>query len=137
MYTIESRAGAAPRQITHYDVVHASSLSARPEWSPDGTRLVYLQTVGAKQINYTQDQLAVVAVAGGEPKVLAQKFDRPASSPRFSSGWLAIMFLPPTIARNIRRASVELRRGGEVIEGPLVVSGFAQGKDGAIGSAVV
>jgi Tol biopolymer transport system component len=40
VYVMEARAGAAPRLVTHYDGVHASASRARPEWSPDGTRLV-------------------------------------------------------------------------------------------------
>jgi glutamyl-tRNA synthetase len=34
--------------VTHYDGVHSSASRAQPEWSADGTRLVYLQSSGAK-----------------------------------------------------------------------------------------
>ncbi|HTS47548.1 MAG TPA: S9 family peptidase [Bryobacteraceae bacterium] len=133
VYAIESRAGAAPGRITHYDGVHASASRARPEWSPDGTRLVYLQTVGAKLDQYNQNQMAVVAVAGGEPQLLAQKLDRPASSPRFSTDGSAILFLAAD-DRSEYPARVSLNDGAveKLIDGPLVVSSLAQGKDGRI-----
>ena len=76
LFVMEARAGAAPREITHYDGQHGSAGRGRPEWSPDGSRLAYLQTSGAKLSAYNMSRLAVVAVAGGEPKILADKLDR-------------------------------------------------------------
>ena len=49
VYVMEARVGATPRQITHYDGVHASASRAQPEWSPDGKRLVYLESVRRKE----------------------------------------------------------------------------------------
>ena len=78
VYVLEARAGATPRQVTHYDGVKASAAPrGRPEWSPDGTRLVYLQTTGAKLDAYNMNRLAVVTASGGEPKVLAPNSTAP------------------------------------------------------------
>ncbi len=133
VYTIEAHAGAAPHQVTHYDGVHSSASRARPEWSPDGARLVYLQTVGARLDQYNQNQLAVVPVAGGEPQVLAQKLDRPAFAPRFSTDGSAILFLAAD-DRSQYLARVPLNDGEveKLIQGPLTASAFTQGNDGRL-----
>ncbi len=133
VYTIESHSGAGPRQVTHYDGVHSSASRARPEWSPDGARLVYLQTAGARLDQYNQNQLAVIAVAGGEPQVLGQKLDRPVLAPRFSTDGSAILFLAAD-DRSQYPARVALNDGAveKLIQGPLTASAFTQGSDGRL-----
>src|SRR5258708_25151951 len=93
VYVMDARVGASHRQLTHYDGVHSSAARAQPEWSPDGTRLVYLQSSGARLGAYNMSRLAVVPVAGGEPKLLAGKLDRSVSAPRFSSDGSSVLFL--------------------------------------------
>jgi dipeptidyl aminopeptidase/acylaminoacyl peptidase len=133
VFVMEARAGAAPREITHYDGVRGSASRGRPEWSPDGTKLAFLQSSGAKLGAYNMSRLAVVAVAGGEPGILADQLDRGVSAPRFTPDGSAILFLvsddsseyPARIPAN----------GGEVerlIRGPIVISSLDQGKDGRI-----
>jgi dipeptidyl aminopeptidase/acylaminoacyl peptidase len=133
VYVIEARAGATPRKITQYDGQHSSASRGRPEWSPDGTRLVYLQTSGAKLSAYNMSRLAVAPVAGGAPRILAEKLDRAATAPRFTRNGSSIFFLvaddrweyPATVPAN----------GGEVrrmIKGPGVISSIEQGKDGRL-----
>jgi dipeptidyl aminopeptidase/acylaminoacyl peptidase len=131
VYVIDAKAGATPRQITHYDGVGASASRARPEWSPDGTRLVYLVGGPAKEDAYNMNRLAMVFVAGGEPKVLTGNFDRAITAPRFSSDGSSVLFLvaddrseyPARIAAN--GGTVE-----KMIQGPRVISTLVQGKDG-------
>jgi len=131
VYVIEARAGAAPRQITHYDGVHSSASRSRPEWSPDGSRLVYLQSSGASLNAYNMNRVAVVPMAGGAPKILAEKLDRGAAAPRFTRDGASILFLvaddrweyPALVPAN----------GGEVerlVKGPGTISTIEQGKDG-------
>jgi dipeptidyl aminopeptidase/acylaminoacyl peptidase len=131
VYVVEARAGATPRQLTHYDGVHASASRARPEWSHDGTRLTYLQSSGAKLNAYNMSRLAVVPIAAGEPKILAEKLDRGVSAPRFTPDDKSILFLvgddrweyPAVVPAN----------GGEVerlTKGPGVIGTIEQGRDG-------
>ena len=133
VFVMEARAGATPREITHYDGLHGSASRGRPEWSPDGTTLVYLQSSGAKLGAYNMNRLAVVAVSGGEPKILAGGLDRGVSAPRFTPDGAGILFLvgddaseyPARIPAN----------GGEVqrlVKGPVVISSVDQGKDGRL-----
>ena len=83
IFVIDAKAGAEPRQITNYDGLNASAGRFRPDWSPDGTKLVYLQSSGAKIGQYNMNRPAVVAVAGGEPRIPAEKLDRARFGPAF------------------------------------------------------
>jgi dipeptidyl aminopeptidase/acylaminoacyl peptidase len=131
VYVMDAQPGAAPRKVTSYDGEHASASRARPEWSPDGTRLVYLQSSGAKQGAYNMNRVAVVAAAGGAPKLLAPSYDRGAAAPRFTRDGASVLFLvaddrweyPALVPAN----------GGAVerlVKGPGVISTIEQGKDG-------
>jgi len=133
VFVMEARAGAAPREITHYDGVHGSASRGRPEWSPDGARLVYLQGSGAKLGAYNMNRLAVVAVAGGEPSILADKLDRGVSVPRFTPDGAAILFLVADDASEYPARIPAI--GGDVrrlLHGPVAISSIDQGKDGRL-----
>ena len=131
VYVVEARAGAAPRRITGYDGIHASASRARPEWSPDASHLVYLQSSGAKQSAYNMNRLAVVAAAGGAPKLLAEKFDRGVSAPRYARDGKSILFL---VADDRWEYPATVPAGGGEVErltkGPGVISTIEVGKDG-------
>jgi dipeptidyl aminopeptidase/acylaminoacyl peptidase len=133
VYVVEARPGATPRRLTDYDGIHSSAARARPEWSPDGTHLVYLQSSGAKQNAYNMNRLAVIPVSGGQPKLLAEKLDRGVSAPRYTHDGASILFLvaddrweyPATIPA----AGGEVER---VTKGPGVISTVAMGEDGRL-----
>lgn len=94
LYVMEAKAGAAPRILTKYDGLTASGGGrGRPGWSPDGSRLVFTQSLGAKLDAYNMPRLAVVPTGGGEPKLYGEKLDRSVSSPRFSKDGKSILFL--------------------------------------------
>ena len=133
IFVMEARAGAAPRQVTNYDGIKSSASRGRVEWSPDGSRLVYLQSTGAKQGAYNMNRLAVVPVAGGEPKTLAANLDRGVSAPRFSRDGNSILFLVAD-DRSEYPASIPAEDGAvhRLIRGQLVISQMEQGKDGRI-----
>jgi dipeptidyl aminopeptidase/acylaminoacyl peptidase len=133
VYVLEARAGASPRRITHYDGVHSTAARSQPQWSPDGSRLVYLQSAGVKLVEYSMNRLAVASLTGGEPKLLAEKLDRGVSAPRFTPDGRSILFLVAD-DRSEYPARVPVD-GGEVqklIQGPLVISTLAVGKDGRL-----
>ncbi len=133
VFVMEARAGATPREITHYDGVRGSASRGRPEWSPDGAKLTYLQSSGAKLGAYNMNRLAVVAVSGGEPKILTDKLDRGVSAPRFTPDGAGIIFLVSDDASEY--AARIPADGGEVqrlIRGPIAISSMDQGKDGRL-----
>ncbi len=133
VYVIEAQSGAAPRKLTHYDGIHASASRARPEWSPDGTRLVYLQSSGAKLNAYNLNRVAVVAVAGGEPKILSGNLDRGAMAPHFQPGGESVLFLVADdrweYPVEVSAANGEIQRMAKSLG---MVTAFDQGKDGRI-----
>jgi dipeptidyl aminopeptidase/acylaminoacyl peptidase len=133
VYTMEVRIGATPKQITQYDGIHSSASRATPEWSPDGTRLVYLQSSGAKLGAYNMNRMAVVKVAGGEPKVMTANFDRGISAPRFTPDGAWILFLVAD-DRSEYPARIPADGGpvGRLVKAPGVISNIAQGKDGRL-----
>jgi dipeptidyl aminopeptidase/acylaminoacyl peptidase len=133
VYVIETRTGATPRKITNYDGVHATATRAQPEWSPDGKRLVYLESGGAKNSAYNMSRLAVIAVDGGTPKLLADKLDRAVSSPRFTPDGGSILFL---VSDDRSEYPARISANGGAVERLLpglgIVSTLAQGKDGRL-----
>src|SRR5215470_14298563 len=123
VFVMEARPGATPRQVTNYDGIKSSASRGRPEWSPDGKKLVYLQSTGAKQNAYNMNRLAVVAVSGGEPKILAANLDRGVSAPRFSRDGASVLFLVAD-DRSEYPASVPADGGDQhrMIRGQLAIS---------------
>jgi dipeptidyl aminopeptidase/acylaminoacyl peptidase len=133
VYVVEARAGAAPRAITKYDGIKSSAGRGRPDWSPDGSRLVYTQTSGAKLNAYNMNRLAVVGAAGGDPKVYAEKLDRAVSAPKFSRDGKSIVFL--VTDDRWEYPAIVPASGGDVerlVRGPGVISSVEQGKDGRL-----
>lgn len=84
IYLIEPRAGARERQLTTFP---GSDLDpyweTRPTWSPDSSRIAYLQSGEDKWIYYAPWQLAVVEVASGQATIPAP-IDRCFTKPRWS-----------------------------------------------------
>ena len=64
-----------------------------PVWSPDGESLAYLTRTRPELIWYAVEQLAVVPIAGGEPRRLTAGLDRNVSAPRFAPDGGSIYFL--------------------------------------------
>jgi len=133
VFVIDAKAGAAPREITSYDGLHGSAARTRPEWSPDGTKLVYLQSSGAKLGAYNMNRLAVVAAIGGAPQILAEKLDRGVSAPRFTRDGSAILFLVAD-DRSEYPARIAASGGGiePLVKGKMMVSSMDQGRDGKL-----
>lgn len=119
--------------LTLYDGVKASAARAKPEWSPDGKSIVFLQSSGAKQGAYNMNRPAVVSSRGGDPVLLTPKLDRGVSAPRFSTDGKHVLFLV-TDYRSEYPARVPAK-GGEVerlAKGPGVISALEQGDDGKL-----
>jgi dipeptidyl aminopeptidase/acylaminoacyl peptidase len=88
IYVIEAKDGAVARQLTNWE-----GSDARPVFSPDGTRIAYLQGGPPKYTFYDPPQLAVISVEGGQPKLLTEQLDRRVSAPRWSVDGGTIYFL--------------------------------------------
>ncbi len=60
-------------------IVSTPGPDGSPVWSPDGNEIAYQTANGSTYDFYTNHLIAVVASAGGEPRVLTDKFDEDAS----------------------------------------------------------
>ena len=133
VFVVDAKPGAAPRQLTSYDGIAGSASRAKPEWSPDGKLLTYLQSSGAKQGAYNMNRLAVISADGGAPRILAEKLDRGIGAPHFTRDGAAILAL-----ESDDRSEYPVRvpvSGGEVqrlARGPMAITSYEQGKDGRV-----
>jgi dipeptidyl aminopeptidase/acylaminoacyl peptidase len=75
VYVIEARTGATPRQVSTKVARHSEPLA----WSPDSTRLLFMEGGDPRFDAYEQYQMAVAPVAGGPSTLLTPSLDRPVS----------------------------------------------------------
>ncbi|MGZ4810067.1 MAG: S9 family peptidase, partial [Thermoanaerobaculia bacterium] len=94
VWVVESRAGATPRKLTTYKGNDSDpDWESRPAWSPDGTRIAYLQGALTSAAYYGIHKLAVVPASGGAATVITASIDRNVVQPRWSSDGTTITFL--------------------------------------------
>lgn len=125
IFVAEAKAGATEKAITPQGVRVSRG---RPEWSPDGKWITYLEAEEKKYGAYNMDHLAMVAADGASaprrfPAVEAM--DRGVSSPRFTADGLAITFLV-TDDQSVYPARVVLAGGKleKLMKPPVVVGNW-------------
>jgi dipeptidyl aminopeptidase/acylaminoacyl peptidase len=77
---IDARPAAQPSKLLRVHVPNTQKLA----WSPDGTKLAFLQGVEVKYAQYAQDRLAIIKTAGGASESLTDALDRGVSSYAFN-----------------------------------------------------
>ncbi len=88
IFVVDAVPGATPIQLTTW-----SGPDEGPVWSPDGTRIAYLQGSEPRLYAYNQNTIAVIPSRGGTVKLLAESLDRDASDLTWSADGTAIRFL--------------------------------------------
>ncbi len=108
-----------------------------PDWSPDGKWITYTTQPDPKLFQYGTRHVAVSPAAGGQAKVLTQRFDRMATSPRFGQDGKSIYFLADDDGTLIV-AQVNVTDGQVTrpIGGRLIVESYSVGKDGTIAASL-
>ena len=81
VWVMDARPGAQPTALTTWN---GPDHDARPAWSPDGTRIAYLQGSEPKLFAYNRNTLAVVAAAGGPPALLTDAAVTDVESPAWA-----------------------------------------------------
>ncbi len=110
LYVIEPRAGAVERQVTRFEGADLSpDWLTYPAWSPDGTRIAYLQGGEDRWIYYSTYQLAVVDVATGATRLPAP-IDRPFSRLRWGPDGRSVYALVEE-SRVTRLSRIDLASG--------------------------
>jgi dipeptidyl aminopeptidase/acylaminoacyl peptidase len=128
VYIIDAKAGAQPRQLTTSPVADGNG---RVSWSPDGKQIAYLTGDELKYYAYTQEKLAVIPAAGGQPKLYAESLDRGVSSPSWSVDGSTLTFLVED-DRSQYPAALTLSTGKveRLVSGPRVIDSLSSNADG-------
>jgi dipeptidyl aminopeptidase/acylaminoacyl peptidase len=128
IFVIEAVKGATPRQLTT-----SSGSDSSPAFSPDGKSIAYLAGGDPKDIWYATNNVAVVPVTGGEPKLLTPGLDRNVRSPQVARDGSAVLFLLEE-GGNSHLARVPVSGGPlvRVLDGERDVAAFDLGKTGDI-----
>jgi dipeptidyl aminopeptidase/acylaminoacyl peptidase len=109
----------------------------QPVWSPDGKWIAYVTELDPHLFYYSTQHLAVIPVAGGQPKVLTLAFDRTIRRPRFSADGNFIYFTAEDDGTvNLCRIPAA---GGDItrpIGGRLTVGAFNVGKNDEVVAAI-
>ncbi len=128
VFVIEAKPGVQPRKLTTF----AGSDGGRPSWSPDGQSIAYLQGDEPKYSAYNLNKLAVVPVAGGQPRLLTVALDRAVQGPiAWSPDGRTLTFVVQD--DRITYAARMAAAGGQVEKlttGRRVVSSLSPRKDG-------
>jgi dipeptidyl aminopeptidase/acylaminoacyl peptidase len=80
--------GGAPRKL-----VDNPGADGSPRWSPDGRRIALVTRQARDPVEVGLSRLAVVDATGGEPTVVAQRFDRQPGAPVWSADGSRLFFV--------------------------------------------
>jgi dipeptidyl aminopeptidase/acylaminoacyl peptidase len=119
LYTIEPRTGATPKLVTKFQGdTGDSSWMSPPAWRPDGREIAFITAGDPKLIFYSVHNVAVVAAAGGEARVLTKALDRNATKPEWSADGRAIYFLlEDDLNQVLARVSVASGKVERILDG--------------------
>ncbi|HUQ81536.1 MAG TPA: S9 family peptidase, partial [Gemmatimonadaceae bacterium] len=127
VYVIEAKPGAEMRRVTTFEG-DDNNTGSKVAWSPDGKTLAYVRSSTAGMSIYDQYRLAVVPVAGGEPRLVAESLDRPVTAPRWTADGQSLLFL---VTDDRTQYVARTRVAGGPVEklttGPRVVQALALG----------
>jgi dipeptidyl aminopeptidase/acylaminoacyl peptidase len=123
LYVVDAKPGSTEKQLTP---VTTRTGRSRPEWSPDGKWLAFLEGDEMKYGAYSMDHLALVPSDGSKaPERLkaAEDLDRGVGTPRFSPDGKWIRFLVAD-DRSVypARASVSGGKVERLMPSPIVIS---------------
>src|SRR5581483_10839798 len=120
IYVVEPAAGAKPRPVT----TNPGSDSA-PAFSPDGKSIAYLQGGDPKDIWYATNDIAVVSISGGAPKILTAGLDRNVRSPKFTPTGEQVVFLVEEGGnQHLARVPAAGGPGGRIDDGEVEITAF-------------
>jgi len=85
LYVIEPRSGSEPRLLTNFEGDSGDSdWMSTPSWRPDGREIALTAAHNGALFYYSQQELMIVPVTGGQARRLTSDLDRNILSPRWS-----------------------------------------------------
>jgi dipeptidyl aminopeptidase/acylaminoacyl peptidase len=135
LYVVEARAGAEPRQLTTFPGPDQDpgEYSRPPAWSPDGSRIAYVQGGPLELLYYAGTKVAVVPVAGGPARILTPSLDRNVLSPTFAPDGRSVLFLLEDDRVNqLARVPSEGGAVERIVQGDRSLTDLSLGADGRI-----
>ncbi|HWO00133.1 MAG TPA: S9 family peptidase [Blastocatellia bacterium] len=126
IYLIEPKVGATARQLTTFKGADSDpDWESGLEWSPDGKSIAYVQGGAPELIYYAVHQVAVIAVAGGQARLVASSLDRNMTRPHWSADGSSIYFvLEDDRSEHLARVSASGGAVERVASGHRVVGAF-------------
>lgn len=128
IYVIDAKPGAVEKQVSP-----DTSRGGRPEWSPDGKTLAFLESDELKYGAYNMSHLTTVAADGSSAPVrvkAAEDLDRSISNPTYSPDGRSLLFLV-TDDMSVYPVKVDVSSGKSerLISGPIAVSSWDRAGD--------
>jgi dipeptidyl aminopeptidase/acylaminoacyl peptidase len=87
VFVVDAKAGSVPRQLTTFAGTDSGPLA----FTKDSKAVIYRQGTAEHYSIYDLKQMAMVSVAGGEPKMLAPKLDAWVGAPVLAPGGRAVL----------------------------------------------
>ena len=109
VYIVEAKKGATPRRLTGWQHGDGGPLS----FSRDGKWLLYMQSRETRLSAYNQGVMALVPVAGGEPRLLGESLDRDIREAQLQEDGRSILF---TITDDTRSYLARMQISNEKVE---------------------
>ena len=126
IFLIAAKPGQTPRALTT-----SPGTDTSPAFTPDGQFVVYVAGGDVKDMWYATNNVAVVPVAGGAPRVLTAGLDRNVSSPTPTPDGAAVLFgLEDEGSQHLARVPLAGGPVTRVVDGDRDVSRFDVGKQG-------
>jgi dipeptidyl aminopeptidase/acylaminoacyl peptidase len=120
IFVVEPRSGAVPQALTT-----SPGSDTAPVFSPDGKSIAYVAGGDPQDIWYGTNNIAIVPVAGGPPRILTHGLDRNVSRPRFTASGGDVLFLVEEGGdSHLARANVETGTVTRVLDGSCEVTAF-------------
>jgi len=126
LYVADAQAGATEKLLTTPD---NRANRSRPEWSPDGTRIVFLEGDEKKYGAYNMEHLVFVPANGSAPPQrlkAVEDLDRGVSGLRSSADGKSVI-ATVTDDRSVYPVSITRTSFTRLLDSPVVVSSFSTG----------
>lgn len=126
VFVVDATPGATPVRLTSW-----SGPDASPVWSPDGSRIAYLQGSEPQLSAYTQNTIAIVPSSGGAAQLVATSLDRDVNQLAWTADGRALRFLlGDDRAQHLAQVDVSSGTVTRVVDGRRVVTSFDAAQNG-------